>query len=62
MSPPDDTFSYPSVIGLLGYLQSNSRPDISYAVSSAARLIHHPKRSHEESLKRIGRYLKGTMN
>jgi hypothetical protein len=34
--PPDETFSYPSVIGMLGYLQGNSRPDIAYAVSSAA--------------------------
>jgi hypothetical protein len=24
--PPDGTFSYPSVFGMLGYLQSNSRP------------------------------------
>jgi hypothetical protein len=39
---------------MLGYLQSNSRPDIAYAVSSAARFTHHPKRSHEEALKRIG--------
>jgi hypothetical protein len=59
--PPDGKFSYPSVIGMLGYLQSNSRPDISYAVSSAARFTHNPKRPHEEALKRIGRYLKGTI-
>jgi hypothetical protein len=59
--PPDCSFSYPSVIGMLGYLQSNSRPDITYAVSSAARFTHHPKRSHEDALKRIGRYLKGTL-
>jgi hypothetical protein len=59
--PPDGKYSYPSVIGMLGYLQSNSRPDITYAVSSAARFTHDPKQSHEESLKRVGRYLKGTM-
>jgi hypothetical protein len=60
--PSDSTFSYPSVIGMLGYLQSNSRPDITFAVSSAARFTHNPKRSHEEALRYIGRYLKGTMN
>jgi Reverse transcriptase (RNA-dependent DNA polymerase) len=60
--PPDGSFNYASVIGMLGYLQSNSRPDITFAVSSAARFTHFPRRSHEEALKRIGRYLKGTIN
>jgi hypothetical protein len=60
--PPDCSFSYQSEIGLLGYLQSNSRPDITYAVSSAARFTHNPKRSYEEALKRIGRYFKSTMD
>jgi hypothetical protein len=46
---------------MLGYSQSNSRPDIASAVSSAARFTHHPRRSHEDALKRIGRYLKGTL-
>ncbi|KAG7368580.1 reverse transcriptase RNA-dependent DNA polymerase [Nitzschia inconspicua] len=59
--PPDGTFNYASVIGMLGYLQSNSRPDIAFAVSSAARFTHHPRRSHEIALQRIGRYLKGTI-
>ncbi|KAG7370589.1 reverse transcriptase RNA-dependent DNA polymerase [Nitzschia inconspicua] len=59
--PPDGTFNYAIVIGMLGYLQSNSRPDIAFAVSSAARFTHHPRRSHEISLQRIGRYLKGTI-
>jgi hypothetical protein len=59
--PPDGKFNYASVIGMLGYLQSNSRPDITFAVSSAARFSHNPRRSHEEALKRIGRYLKGTI-
>ncbi|KAG7369081.1 reverse transcriptase RNA-dependent DNA polymerase [Nitzschia inconspicua] len=59
--PPDGSFNYASVIGMLGYLQSNSRPDIAFAVSSAARFTHHPRRSHELALKRIGQYLKGTI-
>ncbi|KAG7361168.1 hypothetical protein IV203_036268 [Nitzschia inconspicua] len=46
---------------MLGYLQANSRPDITFAVSAAARFTHSPRRSHEEALKRIGRYLKGTL-
>jgi hypothetical protein len=35
-----ETWSYPSVIGMLMYLASNSRPDIAYAVHSSARFSH----------------------
>jgi hypothetical protein len=59
--PPDSSFNYASIIGMFGCLQSNSRPDITYALSSAAPSAHNPKRSHEEALRRIGRYLKGTI-
>ncbi|KAL7530645.1 hypothetical protein ACHAXR_003612 [Thalassiosira sp. AJA248-18] len=47
---------------MLLYLAGHSRPDIAYAyaVNSAARYMICPKRSHEEALKRIGRYLKAT--
>jgi hypothetical protein len=60
--PPDSTYSYPSVIGMLQYLQGHSRPDITFAVSQCARWTHCPKLSHEKALERIGRYLKGTKN
>jgi hypothetical protein len=45
---------------MLGYLHANSRPDITFAVSSAYRFTHSPKRSHEQALEQIGQYLKGT--
>ena len=35
--PPQGTYSYPSVIGMLQYLQGHSRPDITMAVSQCAR-------------------------
>jgi hypothetical protein len=60
--PPDGHYNYASVIGMLQYLQAHSRPDITFAVSSAARFIHCPRRSHEKGLERIGQYLKGTIN
>ena len=41
--PAAATFSYPSVVGMLGYLQANSRPDITFAVSQCARFTHNPK-------------------
>jgi hypothetical protein len=31
--PSNGTFNYASVLGMLGYLQANSRPDITFAVS-----------------------------
>ena len=55
-----ETWSYPSVVGMMMYLSVNSRPDIAFAVHQCARFTHCPKRSHEVALKRIARYLKGT--
>ena len=55
-----EEWSYPSVIGMLLYLSSNSRPDIQFAVHQCARFTHNPKKSHAEAVKRICRYLQGT--
>jgi hypothetical protein len=54
-------FSYASAIGMLMYLASNSRPDIAFAVHQCARFTHSPKASHGDAIKRICRYLKGTL-
>jgi hypothetical protein len=59
-TPAVGLYNYASVVGMLSYLQGHSRIDISLAVSQVARFVHSPKRSHEEALERIGRYLKGT--
>ena len=53
-------WSYASVIGMLLYLASNSRPDIAFAVNQCARFNHCAKLCHEKAVKRIGRYLKAT--
>ena len=58
--PPQEAFSYASVIRMLLYLSGHSRPDISYSVSCAARFAFCPRRSHELALKLIGRYLLAT--
>jgi hypothetical protein len=50
------SINYPSVIGMLLYLE-HSRPDISFATHQCVRYTHLPKMSHENALKRIGRYL-----
>ncbi len=56
----EESWSYASVLGMMMYLASNSRPDITYAVHAAARHTHNPRASHEVALKRIARYLQGT--
>ena len=56
----NSTFNYSSIIGMLLYLQHNSRPDLAFAVSQCARYTFYPKLSHEKALKSIGRYLQGT--
>ena len=56
----NEDFNYASVVGMLLYLEGHSRPDISFAVNQCSRYTFAPKRSHEEAIKHIGRYLKGT--
>jgi hypothetical protein len=55
--PPQGTYSYSSVIGMMWYLYAHSRPEIGFALSQASRFAQNPKRSHEEALERIGQYL-----
>ena len=53
-------WSYPSIIGMLLYLSTNTRPDIIFAVSQEARFTHDPKQSHATVVKQIVRYLART--
>ena len=55
-----ETWSYPSIIGMMLYLASNSRPDIAFAVHQCARFNQCPRLKHEQAVKRIARFLKGT--
>ena len=56
----DESWNYRSVVGMLLYLSSNTRPDISFAVSQVARFSHRPKKSHASAIKTIVRYLSGS--
>jgi Reverse transcriptase (RNA-dependent DNA polymerase) len=58
--PVTGKFDYASAVGMLMYLSSNSRPDIQYAVHQCARFTHFPKKTHEDAILRICRYLQGT--
>ena len=58
--PMNESWSYPSIVGMLLYLSCNSRPDIAFAVSQVCRFNSKPKQSHAIAVKRIVRYLAGT--
>ena len=58
----NEDWEYASVVGMLMYLPTNSRPDIAYAVNQCARFTHNHKDSHATGVKRVLRYLKGNKN
>lgn len=60
--PYQETWNYPSIVGMLLYLSTNTRPDISFAVSQVARFNHNPKQSHARAIKMIVRYLASTLD
>jgi hypothetical protein len=53
--------NYASVIGMLLNL-GHSHPDIAFATHQCACYTFAPKQLHEDALKRIGHYLKGTLD
>jgi hypothetical protein len=54
--------TYGTVVGMLGYLSNATRPDLSYSVNQCRAYTSNPRRHHWVALKRIIRYLKGTLN
>nr|GEU98671.1 copia protein [Tanacetum cinerariifolium] len=58
---PVDATLYRGIIGSLMYLTS-SRPDLTYAICLCARYQAKPTEKHLNAIKRIFRYLKGTIN
>ncbi|EFE88071.1 reverse transcriptase (RNA-dependent DNA polymerase), partial [Bifidobacterium breve DSM 20213 = JCM 1192] len=57
---PQDSTNYRSVVGALQYL-TLTRPDISFAVNKMCQFLHSPTTSHWSALKRILRYVQGTL-
>lgn len=58
--PYFEDWEYASIVGMLMYLANNPHPDITFAVHQCARFTHSTKQSHENAVKKIIRYLKGT--
>ena len=59
-TPSKEPWSNSSVVGMLLYLATNTRPDIAFAVSQVARFNSAPKQFHAAAVKMIVQYLKGT--
>ncbi|KAK4324010.1 hypothetical protein Pmani_005322 [Petrolisthes manimaculis] len=57
-----DKEQYQSAVGSLLYLSVKTRPDIAYAVNSVTRYSTKPTSQHWKAVKRIMRYLKGTLD
>ncbi|GAU17623.1 hypothetical protein TSUD_254980 [Trifolium subterraneum] len=60
-SPYKDPTQYRRLAGALQYL-TFTRPDISYAVQQVCLHMHDPKDEHMNALKRILRYIQGTLD
>ncbi|KAL7636900.1 UNVERIFIED_CONTAM: hypothetical protein RMT77_012658 [Armadillidium vulgare] len=56
-----ESFPYRSAIGALLYLATGTRPDIAFTVSYLARSVDNPSKEDITKVKRVFRYLKGTL-
>lgn len=60
-SPGVDPTPYCQLVGSLQYL-AFTRPDVSFAVNKLSQFMHSPSQLHWQALKRVLRYLKGTIH
>jgi histone deacetylase 1/2 len=58
---PQDATRYRSIVGALQYL-TLTRPDISFAVNKVCQFFHSPTVVHWSAVKRILRYVQGTVS
>ncbi|KAK8450636.1 hypothetical protein SEVIR_6G063901v4 [Setaria viridis] len=60
-APAIDSTSYRSIVGSLRYLM-NSRPDLAYSVGYLSRFMESPTAEHMVAIKRVLRYIAGTLH
>lgn len=56
------SFPYRQAVGALSYLMVGTRPDIAFATGVVSRTLDHPTTKDVARVKRILRYVKGTIN
>jgi hypothetical protein len=56
----DGKYNYRSIIGMMMYLTSSTRPDCASAIHQCARFSHDPREAHASALKPLACYLKKT--
>ena len=59
---PANIREYQKIIGCLTYVTTASRPDLAAAVGILSKYMTNPSQEHWKGVKRILRYIKGTMN
>ena len=59
---PATSFPYRECIGALWYLVVHTRPDLAQSVGYLSRFVAAPTDQHTTELKRLLRYLRGTVN
>ena len=57
-----DEHVYQQAIGCLTYASTATRPDIAAAVSILSTFMSNPSKEHWIGIKRVLRYIKGTLN
>jgi histone deacetylase 1/2 len=58
---PEDATRYRSIVGVLQYL-TLTRPDLAFAVNEVCQYLHSPTTDHWTAVKRILRYVRGTID
>ncbi|UYV74425.1 K02A2.6-like, partial [Cordylochernes scorpioides] len=57
-----DQHTYQEALGMLMFLAVNTRPDIAYITSKLSQYSRQPKQMHWTAIKRVMRYLQGTID
>ncbi|UYV82833.1 hypothetical protein LAZ67_22001002 [Cordylochernes scorpioides] len=57
-----DQHTYQEALGMLMFLAVNTRPDIAYITSKLSRYSRQPKQMHWTAIKRVMRYIRGTID
>ena len=58
----EDAAGYQSLVGALQWLVTMTRPDLAYSVGKCGRWSNNPTYKHLTAVKRITRYLAGTLD